>query len=110
MAPRYYQISVLAGLLIYGLAVLDFEISLPQVAVTMAGALLTQWDCSRLWNDYEGEPKDFAVVIPVPTVIKKEAEQVVEMKAIDHVDAYSAPRLVGYFDGDPCQSVMCKEG
>src|SRR6202000_3312071 len=26
--------------------------------------------------------------------------------AIDHLDAYSAPRLVEYFDGDPCQMVM----
>lgn len=57
-------------------------------------------------NDYEGEPKDFAVVIPVPTVIKKEAVQVVEKAAIDHIDAYSAPRLVEYFDDDPCQRVM----
>jgi len=57
-------------------------------------------------NDYEGEPKDFAIVIPVPTVIKKEAVQVVDKAAIDHIDAYSAPRLVEYFDDDPCQRVM----
>jgi Na+-transporting NADH:ubiquinone oxidoreductase subunit NqrB len=57
MDPRYYQISVLAGLLIYGLACLDFEISLPQVAVTMAGALLTQWACSRLWKLPRFEPR-----------------------------------------------------
>ena len=53
-------------------------------------------------NDYEGEPKDFAIVIPVPTVIKKDAVQVVDKAAIDHLDAYSAPRLVEYFDDDPC--------
>jgi len=57
MDPRYYQISVLAGLLIYGLARLDFEISLPQVVVTMAGALLTQWACSRLWKLPRFEPR-----------------------------------------------------
>ncbi len=57
-------------------------------------------------NDYEGEPKDFAVVIPVPTVIKKEAVQVVEKAAIDHLDAYSAPRLVEYFDRDPCSETL----
>jgi hypothetical protein len=56
-------------------------------------------------NDYEGEPKDFAIVIPVPTVIKKEAVQVVNKAAIDHLDAYSAPRLVEYFDEDPCNPV-----
>jgi hypothetical protein len=53
-------------------------------------------------NDYEGEPKDFAIVIPVPTVIKKDAVQVMDKAAIDHLDAYSAPRLVEYFDDDPC--------
>jgi hypothetical protein len=59
-------------------------------------------------NDYEGEPKDFAVVIPVPTVIKKDAVQVVEKSAIDHIDAYSAPRLVEYFDEDPCNLIEYK--
>src|SRR5882724_10537815 len=57
-------------------------------------------------NDYEGEPKDFAIVIPVPTVIKKEAVQVVDKAAMDHIDAYSAPRLVEYFDDDPCRPAM----
>jgi hypothetical protein len=56
-------------------------------------------------NDYEGEPKDFAVVIPVPTVIKKDAVHVVDKAAIDHIDAYSAPRLVEYFDRDPCEQM-----
>jgi hypothetical protein len=41
-------------------------------------------------------------VIPVPTVIKKEAVKIVEKTAIDHLDVYSAPRLVEYFDDDPC--------
>ncbi len=57
-------------------------------------------------NDYQGEPKDFAIVIPVPTVIKKDAVQVVDKAAIDHIDAYSAPRLVEYFDEDPCSRIM----
>jgi hypothetical protein len=51
-------------------------------------------------NDYQGAPKDFAIVIPVPTVIKKEAVKIVEKAAIDHLDAYSAPRLVEYFDSE----------
>ncbi len=60
-------------------------------------------------NDYEGEPKDFAIVIPVPTVIKKEAVQIVDKAAMDHIDAYSAPRLVEYWDEDPCERRMDKE-
>jgi hypothetical protein len=56
-------------------------------------------------NDYHGDPKEFAIVIPVPTVIKKDAVKVADKAVIDHVDAYSAPRLVEYFDDDPCNMV-----
>src|SRR3954463_5704503 len=53
-------------------------------------------------SDYQGEPKEFAVVIPVPTFIERKQIGVVEMKTIDHLDAYTAPRLVEYHDPDPC--------
>ena len=53
-------------------------------------------------SDYEGEPKEFAVVIPVPTFIERKQIGVVEMKTIDHLDAFTAPRLVEYHDEDPC--------
>ena len=49
-------------------------------------------------SDYEGEPKEFAVVIPVPTFIERKQIGVVEMKTIDHLDAFTAPRLVEYHD------------
>jgi len=54
-------------------------------------------------SDYQGEPKEFAVVIPVPTFIERKQIGVVEMKTIDHVDAFTAPRLVEYHDPDPCE-------
>jgi hypothetical protein len=53
-------------------------------------------------SDYEGEPKEFAVVIPVPTFIERKQIGVVDMKTMDHLDAYTAPRLVEYHDQDPC--------
>jgi hypothetical protein len=53
-------------------------------------------------SDYEGQPKEFAVVIPVPTFIERKQIGVVEMKTVDHLDAYTAPRLVEYHDDDPC--------
>jgi hypothetical protein len=53
-------------------------------------------------NDFEGEPKEFAVVIPVPTFLTREQIHVGDKALIDHLDAYSAPRLVEYFDRDPC--------
>ena len=53
-------------------------------------------------NDYQGEVKDFALVVPVPVVLKKEQVNVSEPKIIERLDAFSAPRLVEYFDPDPC--------
>ena len=64
-------------------------------------------------SDYEGEPKEFAVVIPVPTFIERKQIGVVEMKTIDHLDAFTAPRLVEYRDEDPCaprEMVMRRSG
>src|SRR6516165_2398058 len=60
-----------------------------QTAVTMA-------------SDYQGDLKEFALVIPVPTVVSKDQIKVLESAWVDHLDAYSAPRLVEYFDPDPC--------
>jgi hypothetical protein len=54
-------------------------------------------------NDFEGEPKEFAVVIPVPTFLTREQIHVGDKALIDHLDAYSAPRLVEYFDRNPCE-------
>jgi hypothetical protein len=53
-------------------------------------------------SDYEGDPKEFAIVVPVPTVVKKDQIAIVDNAAVDHLDAYSAPRLVEYYDPDPC--------
>jgi hypothetical protein len=61
-----------------------------QTAITMA-------------SDYEGDPKEFAVVIPVPTFVERRQIGVVDPKTLDHLDAYTAPRLVEYHDPDPCQ-------
>ncbi|MEO8258977.1 MAG: DUF2330 domain-containing protein [Acidobacteriota bacterium] len=52
--------------------------------------------------DFKGALTEFAVVIPVPTFLKREQIHVGEKSLIDHLDAYSAPRLVEYFDSDPC--------
>ncbi|MGA2044236.1 MAG: DUF2330 domain-containing protein [Roseiarcus sp.] len=54
-------------------------------------------------SDYEGDAKQFALVAPVPTFIDRKQIGVVDMRTIDHLDAYSAPRLVEYFDRDPCE-------
>ena len=57
-------------------------------------------------NDYQGELTEFAMVIPVPEVLNKEQIHIANQKDIDHLDAYTAPRLVEYFDKNPCQRPM----
>jgi len=64
-----------------------------QTAITMA-------------SDYEGKPSEFALVVPVPSFIKKDQISVVDSKTIDHLDAYTAPRLVEYYDQDPCAPLI----
>ncbi len=53
-------------------------------------------------NDFEGDVEDFAVVIPVPTMIEREQINVGDRAIVQHLDAYTAPRLVEYHDPDPC--------
>ena len=53
-------------------------------------------------NDYKGELREFAIVVPVPTVLERGQIRVGDRALIEHLDAYSAPRLVEYFDPDPC--------
>ena len=55
-----------------------------------------------MMNDYKGDLKDFAIVVPVPSVLQKEQINVGDPKTIDHLDAFTAPRLVEYFDSNPC--------
>ena len=55
-------------------------------------------------NDYKGELKEFAVVVPVPSVLKKGQINVGDKKLFDRLDAYSAPRLAEYYDANPCET------
>jgi hypothetical protein len=57
-------------------------------------------------SDYQGEPREFALVIPVPTFIERRQIGVVAMKTVDHLDAFTAPRLVEYRDDDPCRPTV----
>jgi hypothetical protein len=54
-------------------------------------------------NDYQGDPREFALVVPVPTFLERGQIHVADQALIDHLDAYSSPRLVEYHDPDPCQ-------
>jgi hypothetical protein len=60
-------------------------------------------------NDYQGDLKDFALVIPVPTVLKKDQVRVGDPKIMQRLDAFSAPRLVEYYDSDPCDRMLYRK-
>jgi hypothetical protein len=53
-------------------------------------------------NTYKGPPQNFAMVVPVPVVLKKEAVKTLPLDVFEHLDALSAPRLVEYWERDPC--------
>ena len=56
-----------------------------------------------LSNDFQGDLKDFAIVIPVPVTLEKDQIHIGEKAMLDRLDAYSSPRLVEYWDNNPCQ-------
>lgn len=53
-------------------------------------------------NDFKGDVKEFAMVVPVPTVLEKEQIHIGDAAVLKHLADYSAPRLVEYFDENPC--------
>jgi hypothetical protein len=57
-------------------------------------------------NDYQGDVKEFALVVPIPYVFEESQIQVGDSTIFERIDAYSAPRLVEYFDSDPCEPIV----
>jgi hypothetical protein len=53
-------------------------------------------------NNYQGPPQDFAMVVPVPVVLRKENVKTLPREVFDRVDRLTAPRLVEYWEQDPC--------
>jgi MYXO-CTERM domain-containing protein len=57
-------------------------------------------------NDYQGPPEDFALVIPVPVVLQEGDVKTLPKEVFDRVDKLAAPRLVEYWEEDPCAPRM----
>ena len=53
-------------------------------------------------SDFRGDLSEFAMVVPVPTVLAEKDIRVVERRIFDVLNDYSAPRLVNYYDNNPC--------
>ncbi|GAC1352924.1 MAG: hypothetical protein NVSMB1_20750 [Polyangiales bacterium] len=55
-------------------------------------------------NNYRGPASDFAMVVPVPVVLQKENVKTLEKGLFSKLETLSAPRLVEYWEQDPCVS------
>ncbi len=60
-------------------------------------------------SDYRGEPSDFAMIVPTPSVLDRSQVKTVRSATVAHLDRYTAPRLVEYLDGDPCEPEILYE-
>lgn len=54
-------------------------------------------------NNYQGPPENFAMVVPVPVVLNKENVKTLPNDVFGRVDRLAAPRLVEYWEQDPCR-------
>ncbi|KCZ60899.1 DUF2330 domain-containing protein [Hyphomonas chukchiensis] len=57
-------------------------------------------------SDFRGDVSEFAMVVPVVSVPEREQINVANPALVEHLDAYTAPRLVEYYDENPCELQM----
>ena len=60
-------------------------------------------------NNYKGPPDAFAMVIPVPVVLHEGDVKTLAKDVFSHVEQMGAPRLVEYWEQDPCRPPMPQE-
>ncbi len=53
-------------------------------------------------NNYQGPPQNFAMVVPVPVILQKENVKTLTKEVFEKVDRLTSPRLVEYWEQDPC--------
>mgnify|MGYP001390884709 CR=1 FL=1 len=53
-------------------------------------------------NNYRGPTDDFALVIPVPVVLKKDMVKTLPKNVFTRIDSLSSPRLVEYYEEGDC--------
>lgn len=56
-------------------------------------------------NNYQGPPEDFAMVVPVPVVLSEDSVRTLDRAIFERVDQLAAPRLVEYWEQDPCRRI-----
>lgn len=74
--------------------------------INRASRVVLAHDGERTWvtmeSDVQGDPREFGIVIPVPTVIQRDQVRLVRPETVTHLADYTRPRLVEYHDDDPC--------
>ena len=54
-------------------------------------------------NNYQGPPENFAMVVPVPVVLQETNVKTLTKDIFQKLDQLAAPRLVQYWEQDPCR-------
>ncbi len=105
------------------LAVLALALAIPHAAQAFCGFYVAGGD-QRMFNDatqvvlmrkgtrtvlamqnnYKGPPEAFAMVIPVPVVLHEGDVKTLPKEVFAHVEQMGAPRLVEYWEQDPCRA------
>jgi MYXO-CTERM domain-containing protein len=57
-------------------------------------------------NNYQGPPENFAMVVPVPVILQKENVKTLPATLFKKIDELAAPRLVEYWEQDPCDPTL----
>jgi len=57
-------------------------------------------------NDFKGPLEDFAMVVPVPVVLHEKDVKTLPKDVFAHTDGLGTPRLVEYWEQDPCPRPM----
>jgi hypothetical protein len=70
-----------------------------QVALMRGGTMTVL----SMENNYRGPLDDFAMVVPVPRVIMEDQVKTLDPELFRRLDRLTAPRLVQYWEKDPCQ-------
>lgn len=108
--PLVLTLTVITGLLAWGGSASAFcgfyvgkaDTKLFNKASEVAIARHADKTVITMANDFKGDAKEFALVVPVPAVLQKDQIHVSHPAVLKHLADYSAPRLVEYFDENPC--------
>jgi hypothetical protein len=83
--------------------------SLYNRASTVVYTRVNETSVITMSSDYRGPAAEFAMIVPTPTILDKSQVQTVPAATVAHLDRYTAPRLVEYFDDDPCNPQIVEE-